>query len=452
MLVPVLAIRMGDGMAASSATASAPESNLAQHRSVRKSATIHSPQDRLEEARGLAEAIDLDVVEGLIVQVPNPKAGTLFGSGKVEEIASLVADKEIGLVIVDHQVSPVQQRNLEKKWNAKVLDRTGLILEIFGARARTREGRLQVELAHLSYQKGRLVRAWSHLERQRGGSGFLGGPGEAQIELDRRMLQDRIDSIRRDLAQVVRTRELHRAGRRKVPYPVVAIVGYTNAGKSTLFNRLTGADVLAMDQVFATLDPTMREVKLASGRRVILSDTVGFISDLPTMLVAAFRATLEEVVDADLILHVRDISHAETDAQAEDVERVLESLDIDLTPAERHVLEVWNKVDRLSPETRAQTENSARFKTPQPVLVSAITGEGLAALLDVIDARLGASDEIVGVPIRAGDGKLRAWLHENTDIVAAEEKEDGSAVFTVRVPADKKGRLMGRLGKAEQAP
>ncbi len=412
---------------------------------------MHSPEDRLEEARGLAEAIELDVVEGLIVPVPNPKAGTLFGSGKVDELAALVGEREIGLVIIDHQVSPVQQRNLEKAWNAKVLDRTGLILEIFGARARTREGRLQVELAHLSYQKGRLVRAWTHLERQRGGGGFLGGPGEAQIELDRRMLQDRIDAIRRELAQVVRTRELHRAGRRKVPYPVVAIVGYTNAGKSTLFNRLTGADVLAMDQVFATLDPTMREVKLASGRRIILSDTVGFISDLPTMLVAAFRATLEEVVDADLILHVRDISHAETEAQAEDVERVLESLDIDLTPAENHVLEVWNKVDRLSPVTRAEAENAARFKTPRPVMASAVTGEGLAALLDAIDARLGASDEIVTVPIKAGDGKLRAWLHENADIVATEEKEDGSSIFTVRIPADKKGRLMGRLGKTNQA-
>ncbi|HRY07944.1 MAG TPA: 50S ribosome-binding GTPase, partial [Hyphomicrobiaceae bacterium] len=240
------------------------------------------------------------------------------------------------------------------------------------------------------------------------------------------------------------------AGRRKVPYPVIAIVGYTNAGKSTLFNRLTGADVLAMDQVFATLDPTMREVKLASGRRIILSDTVGFISDLPTMLVAAFRATLEEVVDADLILHVRDISHDETEAQAEDVERVLESLDIDMTPTDKHVLEVWNKIDRLSPEARGEAGNAARFKSPRPVMVSAITGEGLAVLLDAIDARLGATDEIVSVAILAGDGKLRAWLHENADIVATEEKDDGSAVFTVRIPADKKGRLMGRLGKANQ--
>ena len=409
-------------------------------------ASLHSPEDRRVESVGLAEAIDLDVVEGLVVPVPSPKPATLFGSGKVEDIGRRVEADNIGLVIVDHAVTPVQQRNLEKAWKTKVLDRTGLILEIFGARARTREGRLQVELAHLSYQKGRLVRAWTHLERQRGGAGFLGGPGEAQIELDRRMLQERIDAIRRELEQVVKTRELHRAGRRKVPYPIVAIVGYTNAGKSTLFNRLTGADVLAMDQVFATLDPTMREVKLASGRRVILSDTVGFISDLPTMLVAAFRATLEEVVDTDLILHVRDISHAETEAQADDVKQVLESLGIDLTPAENHVIEVWNKVDRLSPVARVKVENAARFKQPRPVLVSAITGEGLAGLLDSIDAHLGASDEILTVAVAPGDGKLRAWLHENADIVAIEELDDGGCVATVRIPADRKGRLAAQLG------
>lgn len=448
VLVPVLPVR---GSEIAQSTASVPVSGEAdgprKRPAQRKPVTAHSPQDRLTEACGLAEAIDLDVVAALIVPVPTPKPGTLFGTGKVEELGALIGEKEIGLVIVDHQVSPVQQRNLEKTWNAKVLDRTGLILEIFGARARTREGRLQVELAHLSYQKGRLVRAWSHLERQRGGGGFLGGPGEAQIELDRRMLQDRIDAIRKELEQVVRTRELHRAGRRKVPYPVVAIVGYTNAGKSTLFNRVTGADVLAMDQVFATLDPTMREVKLASGRRVILSDTVGFISDLPTMLVAAFRATLEEVIDADLILHVRDISHDESQAQADDVNHVLESLGIDLTPADNHVLEVWNKIDRLSADARVEAENAARFRSPRPALVSAVTGEGLAGLLDAIDARLGATDEIVTVPIAAGDGKLRAWLYENADVVATEEKEDGGAVFTVRIPADRKGRLAARLSK-----
>jgi GTP-binding protein HflX len=256
----------------------------------------HSPADRLTEATGLAEAIDLEIADARVVGITTPRPSTLFGKGKVEELRLLVEETGAGLVIVDHAITPVQQSNLEKAWNAKVLDRTGLILEIFGRRARTREGRLQVELAHLTYQKGRLVRAWTHLERQRGGGGFLGGPGEAQLELDRRILEARIDSIKRELAQVVKTRELHRAGRRKVPYPIVAIVGYTNAGKSTLFNLVTGAAVLAKDQVFATLDPTMREVKLRSGRRIILSDTVGFISSLPTMLVAAFRATLEEVI------------------------------------------------------------------------------------------------------------------------------------------------------------
>ena len=292
--------------------------------------SMHSPEDRLAEAAGLAEAIDLDIRGARLISVPQPNPATLFGSGKVEEIAALVQEHEAGLVIVDHAITPGQQRNLEIAWKAKVLDRTGLILEIFGRRAQTREGRLQVELAHLSYQKGRLVRAWTHLERQRGGRGFLGGPGEAQIELDRRMLDERIIAIKRELENVVRTRDLHRKGRRKVPYPVVAIVGYTNAGKSTLLNRVAGAGVLAMDQVFATLDPTMREVRLPSGRRIILSDTVGFISDLPTQLVAAFRATLEEVIEADLILHVRDIAHPETEAQAADVAQVLGDLGVDM--------------------------------------------------------------------------------------------------------------------------
>ena len=299
-----------------------------------RTAPLHSPQDRLQEATGLAEAIDLDVVDSMLVPVANPRPATLFGTGKVEALKALIAAHNIELVIIDHPVSPIQQRNLERAWNAKVLDRTGLILEIFGRRARTKEGRLQVELAHLSYQKSRLVRTWTHLERQRGGYGFLGGPGEAQIELDRRMIDERIIAIRKDLEVVVRTRELHRKGRRRVPYPVVAIVGYTNAGKSTLFNRITGAQVFAKHQLFATLDPTMREVRLKSGRRIILSDTVGFISDLPTMLVAAFRATLEEVIEADLILHVRDISHAETDSQGRDVEAVLTDLGIDTLAAD----------------------------------------------------------------------------------------------------------------------
>lgn len=413
----------------------------------RQRASLHSPEDRLAESVGLAEAIALDVVRGMIVAVPSPKPATLFGSGKVEELAKLVADEQIALVIVDHAVTPVQQRNLEKAWKTKVLDRTGLILEIFGARARTREGRLQVELAHLSYQKGRLVRAWTHLERQRGGSGFLGGPGEAQIELDRRMLQERIDAIRRELEQVVKTRELHRAGRRKVPYPVVAIVGYTNAGKSTLFNRVTGAGVLAMDQVFATLDPTMREVRLPSGRRIILSDTVGFISDLPTMLVAAFRATLEEVIGADLILHVRDISHSETEAQAADVEAVLASLGIDLTPAENHILEVWNKSDRLSAEVREDVDNSARWREQKPVLVSALTGDGIDRLLSAIDSRLGTGDEVITLTVAAADGRLRAWLHQNADVIADRQTDAGDSVMTVRLTPEKRGRLEARLAQ-----
>ncbi|MCU0954084.1 MAG: GTPase HflX [Hyphomicrobium sp.] len=412
-------------------------------------AVAHSPADRLTEATGLAEAIDLEIADARIVTVATPRPATLFGKGKVEELRALVEETGAGLVIVDHAITPVQQSNLEKAWNAKVLDRTGLILEIFGRRARTREGRLQVELAHLTYQKGRLVRAWTHLERQRGGGGFLGGPGEAQLELDRRILEARIESIKRELAQVVKTRELHRAGRRKVPYPVVAIVGYTNAGKSTLFNLVTGAAVLAKDQVFATLDPTMREVKLASGRRIILSDTVGFISSLPTMLVAAFRATLEEVIEADLILHVRDISHPEADAQAADVEHVLSDLGIDTVPAHSHILEVWNKIDRLSPATRTDAINAARFEERQPVLASAITGEGIPALLDAIDRRLGTADMIVDLAIAPEDGKLLAWVYSNADILARDTDPDtGVLHLKLRLTPDNKARLDARLKTA----
>jgi len=410
--------------------------------------SMHSPEDRLAEAKGLAEAIDLDVVGVDLVPVPHPRPGTLFGSGKVEEIAERIAASETGLVIVDHAISPVQQRNLERAWNAKVLDRTGLILEIFGRRAQTREGRLQVELAHLSYQKGRLVRAWTHLERQRGGRGFLGGPGEAQIELDRRMLDERIIAIKRELEGVVRTRDLHRKGRRKVPYPIVAIVGYTNAGKSTLFNRVARAGVLAMDQVFATLDPTMREVRLPSGRRIILSDTVGFISDLPTQLVAAFRATLEEVIEADLILHVRDISHAETEAQARDVEHVLAELGVDTVAADGRILEVWNKIDLLSPVTHAEAEAAARFRTPPAVPMSAVTGDGVARLLDTIDERLGVADEIVMLTLPAHEGRLLAWLHENADVLSQETDDTGATLARVRIASEKKMRLRHQLERA----
>lgn len=417
-------------------------------KSVRETGAHHSPGNRLEEARGLANAIELEIVDCLLVPVAAPRPSTLLGSGKVEELKGLIAEQQIGLVIVDHAISPVQQRNLEKAWNAKVIDRTGLILEIFGSRARTREGVLQVELAHLTYQKGRLVRAWTHLERQRGGGGFLGGPGEAQIELDRRMLQDRIDAIRRELAEVVKTRELHRRGRRKVPYPIVAIVGYTNAGKSTLFNKITGAGVLAMDQVFATLDPTMREVRLPSARRIILSDTVGFISDLPTMLVAAFRATLEEVVEADLVLHVRDIAHEETDAQAKDVEKVLSDLGIDTIPADGHILEVWNKVDLLEPERLSELRREALRDERAPVPVSAITGAGLAQLLQSIDERLGKADEILELDIPGHQGALIAWLYENADVMARDTRDDGVLHMRVRVASEKKARIIGQLRKA----
>ena len=392
--------------------------------------------------------MDLDVADARIVKIPEPRAATLFGTGKVEEMKAVIAELGAGIVIVDHAVTPVQQRNLEEAWNVKVLDRTGLILEIFGQRARTKEGRLQVDLAHLMYQKSRLVRAWSHLERQRGGSGFLGGPGEAQLELDRRMIDVRIIGLKKELAHVVQTRELHRAGRRKVPYPIVAIVGYTNAGKSTLFNRITGAGVLAMDQVFATLDPTMREVKLASGRRIILSDTVGFISDLPTALVAAFRATLEEVIEADLVLHVRDIAHSETEAQARDVEAVLSGLGIDTVPAHSHILEVWNKIDLLPPALREEAASTAKFCERPPILVSAATGDGLGAMLEAIDARLGVADEIFSITIPPQEGRLLAWLHQHTDVLENSANDEGHQLFRVRVASEKKEKLMGQLRKA----
>ena len=414
----------------------------------------HSPSDRLAEAVGLAEAIDLDVVASWLVPLHTPRPGTLFGRGKVEEIGAEARRLGCGLVIVDHAVTPIQQRNLEVAWNVKVIDRTGLILEIFGRRARTREGRLQVDLAHLTYQKSRLVRSWTHLERQRGGAGFLGGPGETQLELDRRLIQDRIDRLKLELAGVVRTRGLHRQGRRKVPYPIVAIVGYTNAGKSTLFNRLTGASVLAADQVFATLDPTLREVRLASGRRVILSDTVGFISDLPTLLVAAFRATLEEVIEADLVLHVRDISHAETDKQALDVKAVLSEIGVEADPTRpgSRLIEVWNKIDRLDEIARAEIKAAARWRPGTPQLVSAITGEGLDALLATIDARLGSGDRTLTLEIPLAEGRLVHWLHENAQVLARQVRDSGDQVLTVRVPADKLPRLRSQWHRAGLAP
>jgi GTP-binding protein HflX len=425
-----------------------PRSGADQQAGPTRTAPLHSPQDRLQEAMGLAEAIDLNVIDSMLVTVAAPRPGTLFGTGKVDELKALIEAHDIALVIIDHPVSAIQQRNLERAWNAKVLDRTGLILEIFGRRARTKEGRLQVELAHLSYQKSRLVRTWTHLERQRGGYGFLGGPGEAQIELDRRMIDERIIAIRKDLEVVVRTRALHRQGRRRVPYPVVAIVGYTNAGKSTLFNRITGAGVFAKHQLFATLDPTMREVRLKSGRRIILSDTVGFISDLPTMLVAAFRATLEEVIEADLILHVRDISHPETDSQARDVEAVLTDLGIDTISTDGAILEVWNKIDLLSPVTREEAVGAARWPERPPALVSAITGEGIDALLADIDQRLGRGDVIVELVIPAHEGGFINWLYEEAEMMSREALDSGDVHAKVRVPAEKKERLLAQARRA----
>jgi GTP-binding protein HflX len=411
-----------------------------------------SADDRLDEAVGLAKAIDLEVRFAEIVPLARPQPSTLIGSGKVAEVAALLAEHEAGLAIVDHPLTAIQQRNLEKAWSCKVLDRTGLILEIFGERALTREGRLQVELAHLTYQKGRLVRSWTHLERQRGGFGFLGGPGEAQIEADRRLIEERIVSIRKELAGVVRTRALHRRGRKRVPLPVVAIVGYTNAGKSTLFNRLTGAGVAAKDQVFATLDPTMREVRLPSGRRMVLSDTVGFISDLPTTLVAAFRATLEEVIEADLILHVRDISHDETEAQRRDVEAVLAELGIDAAAADAKLLEVWNKADKLAPLARAEAESAIVRSERPPVLVSALTGQGVADLLGAIDGRLGAGDEVLTLEIPAHEGRLISWVHANAEVEAQETADSGTTRLRFRIDPAVRGKLEGQLKRAGLVP
>ena len=393
------------------------------HPEIPSAGSERDPALALEEAVSLAHALpELEVVGSQVVRLRKPDAGKLFGKGKLEELRQAIEASETQLVLVDGPVTPVQQRNLEKAWDVKVLDRTGLILEIFSDRAATREGVLQVEMAALTYQRTRLVRAWTHLERQRGGLGFVGGPGETQIEADRRAIDEQLVRLRGQLKKVVKTRALHRAARAKVPFPIVALVGYTNAGKSTLFNRLTGAEVMAKDMLFATLDPTMRRIKLpGGGPEVILSDTVGFISDLPTELVASFRATLEEVLAADLICHVRDISHPETEAQAEDVTTILNSLGVkDTTPQ----IEIWNKIDRLDDDARAAAvTTAARLEHVQAL--SAITGQGIDDLVDAITEALADVTHVTELHLGFDAGRKRAWLFEKDVVEAETQTEDG---------------------------
>jgi GTP-binding protein HflX len=397
-----------------------------------------SIEARLEEAIGLARAIRLDVVGAEVARITSPQPSCLFGRGTLENLGGLISDNGIGLVVLDGVLSPVQQRNLERRWRAKVIDRTGLILEIFGARARTHEGRLQVELAALSYQRSRLVRSWTHLERQRGGFGFLGGPGESQLEIDRRLIGERIARLKRELDGVRRTRALHREARRRVPYPVVALVGYTNAGKSTLFNLLTRSSVAAGDMLFATLDPTMRRLVLPSGRTAILSDTVGFISDLPTHLIAAFRATLEEVTEADIVVHVRDINHPDSEPQRGDVLRVLVDLGLGEL-VEGGLIEAMNKIDLVDPATRMSLENHA-LRNSQSVAVSAVTGEGCEALLALIDRRLDDDVRRVRLDVPLTDGKTLAWIYRHGEVLGRRDDNE-EAHLSVRLSESDIARL-----------
>lgn len=423
--------------AARRAASGAPESNTRDF------------EARIEEASGLAAAIDIVLVASMIIPIAAPRPATFIGTGKIEELHDYVENEDITLVVVDCALSPVQQRNLERALEVKVIDRTGLILEIFGRRARTKEGTLQVELAHLSYQKSRLVRSWTHLERQRGGFGFLGGPGETQIEADRRLIQERMIKIEKDLESVKRTRGLHRKGRDRAPYPIVALVGYTNAGKSTLFNRLTSAEVLAENMLFATLDPTARVTKLPHGAPIILSDTVGFISDLPTMLVAAFRATLEDVISADVILHVRDVSHGDTEAQAADVVTILRDLGIDPDDHGR-LIEVWNKADLLSDEERQRLTGrmDSRPLAEKPVLVSAITGDGIVDLLTLIEKRVARASIVYSVALGPADGARMNWLYEDTEVLERRMTEEGGYRLAIRVLPEKEARLLKRFPDA----